>query len=89
MRTNRNVAHRCIVATVFAIGMLIGLIWFPPFGMLAGAFLGALAGEMMSGKDSSEALKPAWGVFVGTIVGVGLKFAVCGVITYYWAAAVF
>ena len=71
------------------LGMLVGLIWFPPFGMLAGAFLGALLGEMMSGKEGSEALRPAWGVFVGTIVGAGLKLAVCGVITYYWFVAVF
>ena len=72
---------------VSVVGMLVGLIMFPPFGMLVGAFLGAFLGELMAGKGSSEALRPAWGVFVGTVVGTGLKLAVCGVIAYYFVAA--
>jgi uncharacterized protein YqgC (DUF456 family) len=72
---------------VSVIGMLVGLILFPPFGMLIGAFVGAFLGELMTGKASSEALRPAWGVFVGTVVGTGLKLAVCGVIAYYFVAA--
>ena len=71
------------------LGMIVGLLFFPPFGMLGGAFLGALLGEMMAGKEGSEALRPAWGVFVGIIIGTGLKLAVCGVIAYYWLTAAF
>jgi uncharacterized protein YqgC (DUF456 family) len=55
--------------------------------MLVGAFVGAFVGELMAGKGSAEALRPAWGVFVGTVVGTGLKLAVCGVIAYYFVAA--
>ena len=69
------------------VGMLVGLFVFPPFGMLVGAFLGAFLGEQMAGEDSSKALRAAWGVFVGTVVGTGLKLAVCGVIAYYYVAA--
>ncbi len=58
------------------LGMLAGMIFFPPFGMLAGAFVGALAGEFLVGKREREAAKAAWGVFVGTMAGVGLKLAV-------------
>ena len=58
------------------IGMLVGMLFFPPFGMLLGAFLGALAGEFLVGKREREAAKAAWGVFVGTMAGVGLKLAV-------------
>jgi len=72
---------------VSVIGMVVGLILFPPFGMLIGAFVGAFLGELMAGKGSAEALRPAWGVFVGTVVGTGLKLAVCGVIAYYFVAA--
>jgi len=72
---------------VSVIGMVAGLIMFPPFGVLIGAFLGAFLGELMAGKGSSEALRPAWGVFVGTVVGTGLKLAVCCVITYYFVGA--
>lgn len=71
------------------IGMLAGLIWLPPLGMLGGAFLGAFLGEMLAGKSGSEALRPAWGVFVGTIVGTGLKLACCAVIAWYYVAAWF
>ncbi len=58
------------------LGMLVGMIFFPPFGMLIGAFAGALAGELLVGKREGEAAKAAWGVFVGTMAGVGLKLAV-------------
>ena len=58
------------------IGMLVGLLFFPPFGMLLGAFLGALGAELLIGKRERDAAKAAWGVFVGTMAGIGLKLAV-------------
>jgi len=57
-------------------GMLVGLVFFPPFGMLVGAFLGALGGEFLAGKAERDALRAAWGVFVGTMAGIGFKLAV-------------
>ncbi|MHC4971849.1 MAG: DUF456 domain-containing protein [Planctomycetota bacterium] len=72
---------------VSVVGMVVGLFLFPPFGMLVGAFVGAFLGELMAGKGSAEALQPAWGVFVGTVVGTGLKLAVCAVIAYYFVEA--
>jgi uncharacterized protein YqgC (DUF456 family) len=69
------------------LGMIVGLVLFPPFGLLLGAFLGAFLGELMAGKGSSEALRPAWGVFVGTMVGTGLKLAVCAVVAFYFVEA--
>ena len=71
------------------IGMIIGMIFFPPFGMLIGAFLGAVGGEVLVGKDSSEALKSGWGVFMGTILGIGLKLAASGVMSFYYVKALF
>ena len=61
-------------------GMLAGLIWFPPFG----TFLGAMVGEVLAGRPDSRAVKAAWGVFVGTMLGTVLKLAAAGVITYYF-----
>lgn len=72
---------------ISVVGMVVGLVLFPPFGMLVGAFVGAFLGELMAGKGSAEALRPAWGVFVGTVVGTGLKLAVCAVIAYYFVEA--
>jgi hypothetical protein len=41
----------------------------------------------MVGKGSAEALRAAWGVFVGTVVGTALKLAVCCVIAFYFVDA--
>jgi uncharacterized protein YqgC (DUF456 family) len=69
-------------------GMLAGLIWFPPFGMILGSFLGAMAGEVLAGRTDARAVKAAWGVFVGTMLGTVLKLAAAGVITYYFVIGV-
>jgi uncharacterized protein YqgC (DUF456 family) len=71
------------------LGMLAGMLWFPPFGMLAGAFVGALAGEFLVGKREGEAAKAAWGVFVGTMAGVGLKLAVSIAIGVFYVLELF
>ena len=66
------------------VGMLAGLVLLPPLGMLMGAWLGAFFGEMLAGKSASESLPAAWGVFVGTIAGTGLKLVTCLVIGVYY-----
>ena len=66
------------------VGMLIGIIYFPPFGMLVGAFLGALLFELMVGKESTDALRAAWGVFAGTIAGIAMKLAVSAAIAFVY-----
>ena len=71
------------------IGMLIGIIFFPPLGMIIGAFLGAIAGEMVIGKQSYDALKAGWGVFVGVMFGMVLKLIASGVMTFYFIKALF
>ena len=66
------------------IGMLIGLFIFPPWGMLIGAIIGALAGELAGGKKGKKALRASWGVFVGNIMGIGLKLAFSGAILFFY-----
>jgi uncharacterized protein YqgC (DUF456 family) len=60
------------------------VIFFPPFGMLLGAFAGALAGEMIEGKRGGDASRAAWGVFIGTVAGIVMKLSVSGIITWFW-----
>lgn len=71
------------------IGMIIGIIYFPPFGMLVGGFLGAVVIEIIAGKPGREAMKAGWGVFLGTMVGTVLKLIASGIMTYYFYLALF
>jgi uncharacterized protein len=57
------------------IGLLLGMIFFPPWGMIIGTFFGAIAGELLAGKQSKEAFKAGLGTFLGTMLGLGLKLA--------------
>lgn len=71
------------------VGMIIGIIFFPPVGMIVGAFLGALAAEMIvEGKQLSHSLKAALGSFLGFLAGTGLKLIASGIILYYIIAAI-
>ena len=61
------------------IGLVISIVGLPfgPQGLLGvilWPFSGAFVGEMISGKASREALRAAWGAFVGFLTGTGLKF---------------
>ncbi len=67
------------------LGMIIGIIWFPPFGMIAGAFLGAMLGELFAGKEGGAATKAAVGVFLGTLLGAVIKLVASGWITWVFA----
>jgi len=71
------------------IGMLFGLFFFPPWGMLIGAIGGALAGELAARKQGKKALRAGWGVFVGNMVSVGLKLAFSGVILFFYIKEMF
>lgn len=71
------------------IGMLIGLIFFPPWGIFIGAFVGALAGELMARKEGKKVLRAGWGVFVGNMVGIGLKMAYSGFVLFVYIKEMF
>lgn len=70
-------------------GMVIGIILFPPFGMIIGAFLGAVTGEVTAGKKNTEALKAGWGVFLGVITALILKLLVSGIMTFFFIKEIF
>lgn len=56
------------------IGMLVGL-FVGPLGIIVGPFLGAWIGEVISGKSTQDALRPAFFAFLGFLSGVFLKVA--------------
>ncbi len=55
------------------LGSLAGLIWFPPFGFLLGALIGAVGAELLTGRPFDEALKAGVGAFAGSVGGVVAK----------------
>ena len=69
------------------IGMLAGAWAFPPFGLILGAFAGAVVGELTAGKDQSKALRAGWGVFVGMMAAMAVKLIVSGIMTFYFVRA--
>lgn len=66
------------------IGLVAGLIFFPPFGIIIGPFAGAVLGELLAGKQSGAALKAGFGSFAGFISGVLLKLMASGMMTWYF-----
>lgn len=68
------------------LGMAIGIFW-SPFAMLVGAFIGAVVAEWFIGKKKGEALRAGWGVVMGTLFATILRLGVSGMMTYYFALA--
>jgi uncharacterized protein YqgC (DUF456 family) len=71
------------------LGMIIGLIFFPPFGLFIGGFLGAMAGELYAGRSGDQALKAGLVVFVGNLLAIALKMGLCGVILFFYIKGMF
>ena len=71
------------------IGLLLGLIFFPPLGIIIGPFAGAVIGELTRSEDLKKAIRSGMGSLLGFLIGTGLKFVVSGFITYYFFKELF
>lgn len=72
------------------VGLFIGMIFFPPWGMIGGAFLGALLAEILvNGKELQTSLKPALGSFAGFLFGTFIKLAASGMMLFHIVRAAF
>lgn len=64
------------------IGLILGMFFFPPIGLIVGPFVGAFVGEMMyDSKNPKKALKASYGSFIGFLTGTFLKFVVSVIFT--------
>lgn len=77
-------------ATGSLVGLLAGMIFFPPVGPVVGAFIGAFVGEMLyDSSDAGKAFKAACGACVAFLLGTGLKLGVCLAMAFYVVRAFF
>ncbi|MFW6369624.1 MAG: DUF456 domain-containing protein [Bacteroidota bacterium] len=67
-----------------SIGMVIGMVFLGPLGIILGPFLGAILGETLQGKKSNDAFRAGLGSFLGFLLGVGLKLATSFIFTFYF-----
>ncbi|MBQ7773755.1 MAG: DUF456 domain-containing protein [Bacteroidales bacterium] len=71
-------------------GMVAGMVFFPPLGIIAGSFIGALIAELLVNKKPLQnSLLAAFGAFLGFIFGTGLKLAASVTMLYYLLRYVF
>jgi len=70
------------------VGMVIGFFFFPPFGVFAGAFIGAIIGEILARKRGKDAVRAGWGVFMGVMLGLGVKLAYSATCLFFYIKAV-
>ncbi len=67
-----------------ALGMLAGLFFFPPWGMIIGALAGAIAGELAAGRKTGAALRSGLAAFLGVSLGTLLKLTAAGWMAWHF-----
>ncbi len=69
------------------LGTIVGL-FFGPIGIFAGPFIGALLGELWHGRELGKATRVGlgtWlGIILGTVLKLGLAFAMLGLFVLAW-----
>lgn len=70
---------------IFAvIGMITGMIFFPPLGIFFGLLIGAFVGELIAGKSQSQAFKAGFVTFLGILASMVVKLMLAVVMTVYY-----
>ncbi len=71
-----------------SIGLVVGL-FFSPWGIILGPFIGALVAELIAGSSGAKSFKAAIGAFIGFLFGTGLKLFSSVWITIYFFVSLF
>jgi len=66
------------------LGLIAGIFFYPPWGIIIGSFIGALVGELIHNNNNrTQALKAAFGAFLAFIAGSGIKLIASSIMLYY------
>lgn len=60
-------------------GLIIGLVFMGPLGILLGPLLGAVAAEALTGRSLPEALRAGFGAVVGSLGSMVVRFLLGGI----------
>ncbi|MGQ4659442.1 DUF456 family protein [Lysobacter sp. F6437] len=84
-------AKRVGASKLALVGAVVGTfagLFFGPIGLLAGPFIGALAGELIHGREVRKAARVGFGTWLGilfgTVLKIGLAFAMLGLFAFAW-----
>ncbi|MGH8545234.1 MAG: DUF456 domain-containing protein [Gammaproteobacteria bacterium] len=84
-------AKRVGASKLALIGAVVGTfagLFFGPAGLLAGPFVGALAGELIHGHEVGPATRVGFGTWLGILLGtalkIGLAFGMLGLFAFAW-----
>lgn len=62
------------------IGIVVGLFFFPPIGIILGPLIGTIVGDLLAGGTFTKALNSGIGSLIGFIVGTSIKLVYCIVV---------
>jgi uncharacterized protein YqgC (DUF456 family) len=72
-----------------AIGLIIGILFFLPFGIIFCPLVGAFLGELVTGKHIARAVKSAMGSLIGFLAGTAIKLVLSITMAYYYVISLF
>lgn len=71
------------------LGLIVGIFFFPPIGIIIGPLAGAVIAEMTRGKEFNKSFRAGLGSLVGFLLGTGIKLMASGIMTYYFFKELF
>jgi len=72
-----------------ALGMLVGIFFFPPLGIILGPLAGAIIGEAIHGASLHQSFRAGLGSLMGFFLGIGLKLIASFIMTFYFFKELF
>ena len=70
-------------------GMILGIFFFPPWGIFIGAFAGAFAGEILEGRRGRDVIRVGWAIFVGNVLSTGIKLSFAIAVIFFYIKEIF